>query len=193
MSQSPLFRLTTLAAALLCARAALAQDPVLPEVSVYGERESAYRAEQLSVASKLPQAAREIPQSVSVLTRAQMDDQNMVTTWDALSQITGVQAVANDITQGQYHARGGSLELQNDGVPSGMSLSGYQQFDLALYERIEVLRGPSGLLQGAGSFSGTVNLVRKRAPLDTQGEFTASYGSWNNQRKWESAVSGNRP
>ena len=182
MSPPRTFRLTTLAAALLCAPAALAQDPVLPEVSVYGERESAYRAGQLSVASKLPQAAREIPQSVSVLTRAQMDDQNMVTAWDALSQITGVQAVANDITQGQYHARGGALELQNDGAPSGMPLSGYQQFDLALYERIEVLRGPSGLLQGSGSFSGTVNLVRKRAPAQQQGMLTASYGSWNNQR-----------
>lgn len=65
----------------------------LPEVLVEAAREPAYRAEKATVAGKLPQSPREIPNSVSVLTRQQMDDQNMVTPWDALSQITGVQAV----------------------------------------------------------------------------------------------------
>lgn len=155
---------------------------VLPEVQVTAEAEHSYKADKTTIAGKTPQTLREIPNSVSVLTRAQMDDQNMVTAWDALSQITGVQAISNDITQGQYHSRGGALELQNDGVPSSLPLSGYQQFDLALYERIEVQRGPTGVLQGSGSFSGAVNLVRKR-PLDQfTTSFVASSGSWNNNR-----------
>ena len=108
------------------------------------DAERTYKVEKITVAGKTALSPREIPNSVSVLTRQQMDDQNMVTTWDALSQIAGVQAISNDITQGQYHSRGGALELQNDGVPSSLPLSGYQQFDLALYERVEVLRGPSG-------------------------------------------------
>lgn len=173
----------SLSSCLLCATWAQAQEPILPEIQIQGELDPIpYRAKQTAVASKLPQTVRDIPQSVSALTRAQMDDQNMVTVWDALSQITGVQAVSNDLTQGQYHARGSSLESQNDGAPSGIPLSGYQQFDLAAYERIEVLRGPAGLLQGSGSFSGTVNFVRKRAPSENQAMFTSSYGSWNNHR-----------
>lgn len=132
----------SLSSCLLCATWAQAQEPILPEIQIQGELDPIpYRAKQTAVASKLPQTVRDIPQSVSALTRAQMDDQNMVTVWDALSQITGVQAVSNDLTQGQYHARGSSLESQNDGAPSGIPLSGYQQFDLAAYERIEVLRG----------------------------------------------------
>jgi len=156
--------------------------PVLPEVEVHADAEHSYKADKVSIAGKVPQSPREIPNSVSVLTRSQMDDQNMVTTWDALSQITGIQAVANDITQGQYHSRGGALELQNDGVPSTLPLSGYQQFDLAIYDRIEVQRGPAGVLQGSGSFSGAVNLVRKR-PLDRFAtSFVAQTGTWNNNR-----------
>lgn len=154
----------------------------LPEVLVTADMERAYKASKITVAGKTPQTLREIPNSVSVLTRKQMDDQNMVTTWDALSQVAGVQAISNDITQGQYHSRGGALELQHDGIPSAMPLSGYQQFDLPMYERVEVLRGPSGVLQGSGSFSGTVNFVRKRPKDEFATSFLLSGGSWENYR-----------
>ena len=155
---------------------------VLPEVVVTADAEHGYKAKKITVAGKTPQALREIPNSVSVLTREQMDDQNMVTTWDALTQIAGVQAISNDITQGQYHSRGGALEMQNDGSPSAMPLSGYQQFDLAMFERLEVLRGPSGVLQGSGSFSGTVNFVRKRPKDAFAANWLASGGTWDNYR-----------
>lgn len=158
------------------------EQTTLPEIRITAKAEQTYKADKVGIAGKVPQSFREIPNSVSVLTRQQMDDQNMATTWDALSQITGVQAISNDITQGQYHSRGGALEMQHDGTPSSMPLSGYQQFDLALYERVEVLRGPAGLLQGSGSFSGAVNFVRKRPKDTVASSFTASSGSWNNHR-----------
>lgn len=154
----------------------------LPEMVVSAENERSYKAEKISVAGKMPLALREIPNSVSVLTRAQMDDQNMVTVWDAMSQVPGVQAISNDITQGQYHSRGAALDVQHDGAPSTLPLSGYQQFDLAMYERIEILRGPSGLVQGSGAISGTVNFVRKRAQKEYSSRFVAGTGSWNNNR-----------
>lgn len=162
--------------------AAPAPTRLLREVEVTASPEPAYAVREITVAGKTPQTLRQIPQSVSVLTRAQMDDQNMVTSWDALSQMTGVTAISNDGTQAQYHARGGALELQHDGVPSSMPLSGYQQFDLAIYERIEVLRGPAGLLQGSGAFSGSVNLVRKRPREGFAAEGLIAAGSWDNDR-----------
>lgn len=152
------------------------------EISAKADRERSYKPASISVASKIPVSPREIPQSVSVLTRQQMDDQNMATVWDAMTQITGVQAVANDSVQGQYHARGGALNIQFDGAPSQFPLGGNQQFDLAVYERVEVLRGPAGLLQGSGSFSGTVNLVKKRPKQDPSVQLLGSLGSWNNKR-----------
>lgn len=177
-----------LSAACLPVGATAAEEPaaqgatVLRSVEVKEEVEDSYLAEAATIASKTPHSRREIANSVSVLTRAQMDDQNLVTMWDALQQMTGVQAISNDITQAQYHARGTALELQRDGMPSSMPLSGYQQFDLSIYERIEVQRGPAGLLQGSGNFGGTVNLVRKRPTAELGGALLASFGSWNNLR-----------
>jgi outer membrane receptor for ferric coprogen and ferric-rhodotorulic acid len=163
-----------------------------PETSIELVLSPAGPSEDVTVAGHAPYAAsdttigktavprRRVPNSVSVLTRAQMNDQNMVNTWDALSQITGITAVSNDGSQAQFHARGAALESQQDGIPSEMALSGNQQYDLAIYDRVEVLRGPAGVLQGAGAFAGTVNLVRKRPKPIFSTAAWASTGQWNN-------------
>src|SRR5262249_52079759 len=149
-------------------------------VTVVG-REAPYAEPETTTAGKVPVARRQVPSSVSVLTREQMNDQHMVSAWDALSQITGVTPISNDTTQAQFHARGAALESQQDGIPSAMPLSGYQQYDLAIYERVEVLRGPAGLLQGAGAFSGTVNLVRRRPTSGRSASAQVSIGQWNDR------------
>ncbi|MEQ1909392.1 MAG: TonB-dependent siderophore receptor, partial [Vicinamibacterales bacterium] len=149
------------------------------DVTVIG-RAARYAETSTTVFGKMPVSQRDVPNSVSVLTREQIEDQNMVTTWDALSQVTGVTAISNDATQAQYHARGAALENQQDGMPSAMALSGYQQYDLAIYDRVEVLRGPAGLLQGSGSFSGTVNMVRRRPGANLSTSLLASTGQWAN-------------
>ena len=166
----------------LFASIGFAQEAQLEPIVVIEQATPDYKTEQVTIGGKTPQKIREIPNSVSVLKRKQMDDQNMVTTWDALSQITGVQAISNDGTQGQFFGRGAALDLQHDGVPSTLPLSGYQQNDLAMYDRLEVLRGPAGLTQGSGSYAGAVNLVRKRPKSAFAANFLASTGSWNNNR-----------
>lgn len=163
--------------------AALSED-----VTVIG-RAARYAETSTTVFGKMPVSQRETPNSVSVLTREQIEDQNMVTTWDALSQVTGVTAISNDATQAQYHARGAALENQQDGMPSAMPLSGYQQYDLAIYDRVEVLRGPAGLLQGSGNFSGTVNMVRRRPGATRSTSVLASTGQWSNHH-FEAVASG---
>src|SRR5690606_3868292 len=55
-------------------------------------------------------------------------------------------------------------------------------FDTAIFDRIEVLRGPSGMLQGAGEPSGTINLVRKRASTTPGASVAAAAGSWDTYR-----------
>jgi len=141
-----------------------------------------YTTPVVTVAGKVPLSLKEIPNSVSVITRQQMDDQNMVTVEKALTQATGVTVISNDSSQSQYHARGYALEVQNDGTPAYSALSGYQQFDLDIYDRIEIFRGPAGLLQGSGAPSGTVNLVKKRPRSEYSLSGYASVGSWNNFR-----------
>lgn len=134
---------------------------------------------EVSVGGKEAAKLRAVPQSVSVITKQRIEDQNLSTVADALNQAVGVTVISNDTTQSQYRARGYSLGVVNDGVPAYNSLSGYQQFDLAVYDRVEVLRGPAGLFIGTGDAGGVVNLVRKRAQKNFAASGNASAGSWD--------------
>lgn len=122
----------------------------------------------------------EIPQSVSVLGRQQMHDQNLNTVDDALKQVPGVSVnLYGDGTAG-YMARGYTLSPQFDGVPSSGGLQISQQFDIAIYDRLEVLRGPDGMFQGSAPPGGSVNFVRKRGLDHFKAQGSFSGGSWNN-------------
>ncbi|MGC3526388.1 TonB-dependent siderophore receptor [Pseudomonas aeruginosa] len=136
----------------------------------------------VSVGSKEELPVRQNPHSVSVITSERIRDQNLTTVTEALNQATGVTVISNDTTQSQMRSRGYSLGVTYDGIPAYNSLSGYQQFDLGLYERVEVLRGPAGIFTGSGDPGGVVNLVRKRAKNDFGLSIASSTGSWNNHR-----------
>ncbi|MCP6693295.1 TonB-dependent siderophore receptor [Pseudomonas donghuensis] len=113
------------------------------------------------------QKLKDIPQSVSVVTRQRMDDQNMNSLQDAMRQVTGatIKSYNSGSSLNDVYMRGFLVDqVQVDGV-SQMTGQGdlMTSFDLAMFDRVEVLRGPSGLYQGAGEPGGTINLVRKRA------------------------------
>jgi len=130
------------------------------------EGSGSYAARTATVAGKTEQSIKEIPNSVSVVTRQRIEDQNMVTIQDALKYVTGVEAVNYGDGTAYFKARGNLLGIEFDGVPTVSGLQYLQQFDLAMYDRVEVIRGPAGVMDGAGDPGGTVNLVRKR-PQDT--------------------------
>ena len=63
-----------------------------------------------------------------------------------------------------YHARGFKVDsFEQDGVPVLMGNMAASPQDMAVYERVEILRGANGLLHGAGNPAATVNLVRAAA------------------------------
>lgn len=161
----------------------------LPEVKVTDEANSTategsgqYTAREVSV-GKLQQAPRETPQSLSVVTRQQLDDRNLTKVEDAIKLSTGMTVTRFD-GAGNYNtfqARGFDLgSIQLDGVP--IPQGNYSTLDTAMYDRIEVLRGPAGLLQGASEPGGTVNLVRKRAPAKLAIGADAAVGSFGLRR-----------
>jgi outer membrane receptor for ferric coprogen and ferric-rhodotorulic acid len=148
-------------------------DAVLPAVSVNATAEAdattegsgSYAAQNATIAGKTAQSLQETPNSVSVVSSQRMADQNMVTLEDALQYTTGVTAVSW-ASSAYYSARGYQLGIEYDGVPLFNSIQYLPQLDLAFYDRIEVFRGPAGVIDGVGNPGGTVNMVRKR-PLDT--------------------------
>jgi outer membrane receptor for ferric coprogen and ferric-rhodotorulic acid len=143
--------------------------------------DDSYAPKEASVAGKSPAPLIEIPQSVSVVTRQQIEDRNLFTIGEAVQTVAGVTVMPFDGTNPDYRARGFVLDYAYDGIPSTFS-SGVPEFDLVIYERLEVLRGPTGLFRGSGSPGGTINLIRKRGRSEFGVSGALSGGSWNNYR-----------
>ncbi|WP_245480540.1 TonB-dependent receptor [Neorhizobium sp. NCHU2750] len=167
---------------------ATALEPiVLKAQGATTEGTSSYTTSQMSSATGLPLSIKETPQSVSVVTRQQIDDQNSTSLTDVLRNTTGVAESAYDTERSSFNYRGFSVDsYQYDGVPTTFSspyAAGESALDSIIYDRIEVVRGATGLMNGAGNPSASVNLVRKRATSkELTGEVSASAGSWDNYR-----------
>jgi len=125
---------------------------------------------------------KETPQSVSVVTRKRLDDQNLTTLDQAIANTTGMVVQQGDADRPGYFSRGFFVNnVQFDGVPTNVSVTTSAP-DLAMYDRVEVLRGPAGLLSGMGSTGGTFNLVRKMPLSEFHISNTLSAGSYNSFR-----------
>jgi len=157
------------------------QLPSMTVTSELPDDSGSYAPSSIAVGSKINVSPLEVPQSVSVITQQRIEDQNLITIGDALNEVTGVTVSPWDSLTTQYRSRGYIMDVAYDGVPVYGS-SGHQQYDLAIYDRVEVLRGPAALFMGSGQGGGLINLVRKRG-LDTRGaSLSASAGSWDNYR-----------
>lgn len=147
------------------------------------EGTGSYTTRSVNTATKLPLSPKETPQTMTVVTRQQMDDFNLTTVDDVLQSTTGVYA-KRMLLGSSYTSRGFDLATQYDGIPSATSLgvTSFAAPDSAFLDHVEVQQGAAGLLNGAGQPGGTINLVRKR-PADTfQASAEASVGSWNRTR-----------
>ncbi len=149
---------------------------VLPEVRVVGTTEGtdSYTTQLTNTATKLDLSLRETPQSVTVMTHRRIQDQGLAEISSVLDQTTGLY-FHNTNSLGAdsnfIYSRGFVLEnYQVDGVPRS-SRFGFKNdiADTVLFDRVEVVRGASGLLNGVGEPSGAVNMVRKLPTRQFQG------------------------
>ncbi|EBK2214734.1 TonB-dependent siderophore receptor, partial [Salmonella enterica subsp. enterica serovar Schwarzengrund] len=82
-----------------------------------------------------------------------------------------------------YYTRGFKVDsFELDGVPALLGNMASSPQDMAVYDRVEILRGSNGLLHGMGNPAATVNMVRKHAPHRDQANITLTAGSWNRYR-----------
>jgi len=171
--------------AALAAEAPAAPDEPVPAstVLVTADRlEGSYATDAASVA-KGSRSLRETPQSVSVANRQRLDDQNLRTLDEALGSITGLIVEQSSSHERSYHSRGFEIQtIQYDGVATQRGNGFFISPDLSVFDRVEVLRGPSGLFTGAGNPGGTINLVRKRPLKANRIDAQASAGRWDNYR-----------
>lgn len=131
-------------------------------------------------ATGLALSLRDTPQSVSVITQERIADQQMATVADALRASTGVSVKAVDRGRNELSVRGFTVSnFQIDGLPVVTGNVGVETASTVIYDRVEVVRGATGLLGGAGDPAATVNLVRKHAESKVlAGAATVQLGSW---------------
>ncbi len=171
--------------------AAVALPPVRVRGTGVSERPSEHSSSYTTVASRsatgLVISARETPQSISVITRAQIEDQRLETIEEALVRTPGISL---DKSWGSsrpiFYSRGFPVNnITYDGVPTSVDNYAFDVIssaDLAIYDRVEIVRGATGLLQGTGNPSATINLIRKRPTRAFQASGDLQLGSWSNRR-----------
>ncbi len=154
------------------------------KIEVQGTYIEGYGAHEVSGASRLDLSIIEIPQSVSVITSAQMRDFQLSDINAALDSATGINVERIETDRTYYTARGFDVtNFQIDGV--GLPLTSgnnHADEDTAIYERIEVIRGANGLMTGVGNPSATINFIRKRPTEETEVSVRGTVGSWNKTR-----------
>ncbi len=144
-----------------------------------------YNATHSSVATKTSKALVNTSQSVSVVTREQMDDQGSQTVSEAIRYVPGVLTNPYGATHRYDYVamRGfndGSVDnIIVDGLKSMSDAGTYSslQVDPYFIERIDVLKGPSSVLYGRSNPGGLVALTTKRPRFEASNEVQLSAGS----------------
>ncbi len=167
----------------------------LPAIMVTANKEkplttegtNSYTAKATAASTGLALSLKETPQLVSVVTRQQMEDQNLTQLMDVANQAAGL-----TIKQGgnigsdnsPIYARGQTVDSYLlDGIKLLNSYSSiFQSQDTALFDRVEIVRGANGLMTGAGTASASINMVRKKPLEDFKASVSASAGSWDTYR-----------
>lgn len=145
------------------------------------EGNGSYTAYSSSSSTRLNLTQKETPQSVTVITRQRLDDQKLNNLTDVLEASPGIAVTRAGLgtENDSYWSRG--FQIQNfeiDGVPTSTRMDNYTQ-STAMYDRVEIVRGATGLISGMGNPSATINLIRKRPTAQAQASITAEAGSWD--------------
>ena len=171
------------------------QETTLPAVTVTGrvdklttEGTGSYTTGETAAATGLPMSLQETPQSVTVITRQRMNDQQLNSVQGVLENTTGVAAYQSDSERTSFYSRGFLInDVQYDGIPTVVGNivngSGIGSLDTAFYDRVEVVRGASGLLTATGNPSAAINLVRKRPTREFSASASLGAGSWDTHRE----------
>ncbi|HET9766310.1 MAG TPA: TonB-dependent siderophore receptor [Thermoanaerobaculia bacterium] len=166
------------------ANAAPAADFVLAVTSVREsitvEAEPGYRLSTLSSATRTPTPLRDVPQSVTVVTRQLMQDQLMTNIADVVRYLPGVQLHQGENNRDQVIIRGNSssADFFVDGVRDDVQ---YYR-DLYNLDRVEALKGSNAMIFGRGGGGGVINRVTKQAGFGAGREVTLQASSHDGKR-----------
>ena len=156
------------------------------EIVVTGEQDEGYNPSSASTATRTDTPLRDIPQSIQVVPRQAIEDQQITRVGDALENVSGVTNAGLYNNYLDYIWLRGFPTFQGnffrDGVRLNSYFIGFGTEDLANLERIEVLKGPASVLFGAVEPGGVINFITKSPLREPAYSLTASAGSYSSYR-----------
>ncbi len=149
-------------------------------VTIMGADTLGYRAQELSSATKTFTPLRDVPQSVTVVTREQISDQSMESIADVVNYVPGITSHQGENNRDQLVIRGNSTSA--DFFLNGVRDDVQYYRDLYNVDRVEALKGPNAMIFGRGGGGGVVNRVTKQAGFARVREISLQAGSFHNKR-----------
>ncbi|OQY27472.1 MAG: hypothetical protein B6244_10490 [Candidatus Cloacimonetes bacterium 4572_55] len=158
---------------------------------------------KIVTAGKTEQKVADIPASVVVITRQDIERNGYQTLYEALSHIPGIYMIDNyvDKTFGMRGFVSSSLSENFILLVNGVSQLNNVSYSSPLFrvfapiesvDRIEVVRGPMSVMYGSGAFFGAINIITNRALDENESEIlSASYGSMTTHRVFFRAAENN--
>jgi len=154
----------------------VAENTATVTVTTSGE----YMSDSVSSATKTLTSLRDIPQSLSVVGRRQLNDQMLTTIGDVVRYQPGITAHQGENNRDQIIIRGQSSSA--DFFVNGVRDDVQYLRDTYNLESVEVIRGPNALVFGRGGGGGVLNRVTKEASFAPSREITVQGGSFADLR-----------
>ncbi|MEO0334504.1 MAG: carboxypeptidase regulatory-like domain-containing protein, partial [Bacteroidota bacterium] len=140
----------------------------LQSVEVVGRRRKDYNSDYSFSGSKVAMLNKELPQSISTVTKELLSDRQAFQLVDAVRTVSNVAATG---IYNHYNIRG--ITQADDGqVVNGLRTRQYYflQPITSHLERVEVIKGPSSVTFSSADPGGTVNMVTKKPLKEKRGE-----------------------
>lgn len=151
------------------------------DIVVTGER-SAYTDDETDAATRTATPVRDIPQSIQIVTRSVIEDQNSIRLTDVLSNVSSVQPTTTAGNRGEiFQVRGfATPRYAIDGVLLNRVSDRSEVFlDLANVQSVEVLKGPASVMYGQGDPGGVINISTRRPTDRPTAEMEIQGGSFD--------------
>jgi catecholate siderophore receptor len=141
---------------------------------------AAYGVNSINTATKTLTLLRDIPQSISVVTKEQIRDQSMSSLSDVVAYVPGITSHQGENNRDQLVIRGNNTSA--DFFLNGVRDDVQYYRDFYNVERVEALKGPNSMLFGRGGGGGVINRVTKEAGFTSLREVMLQGGSFGNKR-----------
>ena len=159
------------------------QDHTGTEVTIKGERHLPYKTDKAS-SPKKTEALVDTPQTMSIISKELLEDQNATTLVDALRNTPGI---TMQLGENGNTSAGDTFQLRGFSATSSIYLDGIRDLgavsrDVFTIEQIEIAKGPAGSDVGRGASGGYINLVSKLPFLRASSSATAGLYSEGGER-----------